>query len=168
MEMSTTNPSHFKNKEALPAVVRFGIPLFFIGVLCILLPSDIGSGVSFDATIDGTGLEIQLITVSVFSSVKELWKAGSYAVAFFIVLFSISWPYTNLLLSILYWVKPWKNSEAKRREAIVALLDALGKWGVFDTFVLIILMVSLNFNTSPAALGRKFLCGTKLIFEKGT
>jgi len=153
MSTPIKNPSHLMNSAALPAVVRFGIPIFIIGVLSLLLPSDFGSGVSLDARIDGLKLAIKLREVSVISSVKELWNADSPFLAILIVLFSIAWPYLNLLLTFLCWVTPWKTANAQRRETFIAVLDALGKWGLFDTFVLIMMMSSLNIVTDPAALG---------------
>jgi len=153
MSTAINNPSHLMNKAALPAVVRFGIPIFLIGVLSLLLPSDFGSGVSLDARIDGLKLDIKLREVSVISSVKELWNADSMFLAILIVILSISWPYLNLLLTFLCWVIPWKTANAHRRETFIAVLDALGKWGLFDTFVLIMMMSTLRIVTDPAALG---------------
>ena len=145
------------NRAALPAVVRFGVPLFLIGVASLLLPSDFGSGVSVDARLDDIGIEIKLREVSVISSVKELWNAQSELLAILIVVFSIAWPYLNLLLTLLVWVTPWKTANAHRRETFIAVLDALGKWGLFDTLVLIVMMGGLQIVTDPAAIGCEFL-----------
>ena len=44
----STRVSHFRNVEAHPAWLRYGIPLWLIATFVLLLNSDIGSGVSAD------------------------------------------------------------------------------------------------------------------------
>ena len=92
------------NTAAIPVFARYGVLFLILGVLGILIPSDIGSGVGFDATIDGSNFLIKLRVVSVFSSVKELWNANSELLAILIVIFSIAWPYAKLILSIVCWM----------------------------------------------------------------
>jgi hypothetical protein len=81
--------------------------------------------------------------VSVFSSVKELWNLGSYPLAIFIVLSSIVWPYVKLFLTLFAWVAPYKTP--RRRERLIEVIDAAGKWGFVDIVVLVEIMVAFRY-----------------------
>jgi len=139
-------PSHFRNKEAHSVWFRYGLPLYLLATLGLLLASDIGSGVAAEYILvqpDGTIFEqSSLLEASIFTSVHELWNARSYALAILIVITSIMWPYVKLLLSIFAWVCPYRN--ARRRERLLEIVDALGKWSFVDIFVLLIIMVSFR------------------------
>lgn len=144
-------PSHMLNGEVHPAYLRYGIPIYLVCTFALLLACDMGSGVSADlrrSLPDGEVLSTQtLLTVSVFSSVKELWKAESYPLAIIIVITSISWPYLKLIMSLYAWTAPFnrKSSDVNvtlaKREKMLFWLDVLGKWSFVDVFVLIIMMV---------------------------
>jgi hypothetical protein len=75
--------------------------------------------------------------------------AGVYALSILIALFSGVWPYAKLLLLILCWCVPAKILSLRRRGHILILLDALGKWSLIDTFVLMMMMVAFHFSLAP-------------------
>jgi uncharacterized paraquat-inducible protein A len=64
--------------------------------------------------------------VSIISSVKELWNAKSYALAIFICLTSVLWPFLKVFLSLAAWMVPIKK--IKKRERFIEILDSLDKW----------------------------------------
>jgi len=138
-------PAHFRNPN-IHWRWRYGIPIFLIGTLAFLLVADISSGVTAMTQIiapDGSIFdESEILTVSILSSVKELWNAGSYALAIFICITSVMWPYVKLVLSLLAWIVPIKKVE--KRERFIEIVDALDKWSFVDIFVLTIIMVAFN------------------------
>jgi hypothetical protein len=156
-EEAGPNPSHFGNAEAHPAWVRYGIPLFLLATLVLLINADVGSGVSADYILmkDGDVEETRaLLTVSVFSSVRELWNNGSYPLAILIAVTSIAWPYVKIILSFYAWMKPYYNP--RKREFLIEVIDALGKWSFVDIVVLVEIMVAFRYasGSSIAELGQ--------------
>jgi len=145
----STPPSHVRNVEVFPSWIRFGIPIYLLGTFGLLLASDLGSGVSVDLRLTISGevvVDEPLLTVSIFNSVVELWKAGSYPLAILIVITSICWPYIKLALSMFAWVYPIREGPRglRRRERLIEWLDMLGKWSFVDIIVLIIMMVAMQ------------------------
>ena len=99
--------------------------------LTILLVADISSGVTAKTQIidetDGTIFDENVIlTVSIVTSISQLWNAGSKALAIFILLTSLLWPFIKLALTFAAWVLPYRT--LKRRELFLEVLDCLDKW----------------------------------------
>lgn len=146
--------SHIFNKDVHPFHVRWGILLFLIGTLVLLLFADFGSGVTADSilveqTMDDAGVytnttvsSTPILSVSVVSSVGKLWEAQSYPLAIFIAITSIGWPYLKLLLATVAWTTPYSN--VRRRELLIETIDALGKWSFVDIMVLVEIMVAFR------------------------
>ncbi len=154
--MLVTVPSHFKN-ETIPKVWRYGIPIYLIANVTLFLVCHIGSGFSFlyKLKVAKTGKITEadiVVTVSVFTSVQQLWQNDSKVIAIYICFASIAWPYVKLLLSLFAWVTPFKN--ARRRERLLVFLDALGKWSFVDVFVVFIFIVAFEPEV-PIGLGSK-------------
>ena len=141
--------SHFQNVNAHSKLLRYGIPIYIVGVLSLLLASDIGSGISAALYFSAGGKVLrveQLLSLSIFTSVRELWKIGSYPVAILIAVLSIAWPYCKLILTMFVWFMPWESKNSRRRELIIEILDACSKWSLVDVLVLFILMVGLRYT----------------------
>lgn len=121
-------PAHFRN-AAIHWGWRYGIPAFLVGTLVFLLVADISSGVTAKTIIYYQGevdTVTELLTVSIVSSVKELWDVGSYALAIFICITSVMWPYVKLILSLVAWMLPFRKIE--KRERFIEIVDVLDKW----------------------------------------
>ena len=143
----------FRDPAIAPSL-RYGLPVVLLITLGLYLGADIGSGVAavtriipdprdtFSQPEDET-----LLTVSVFTSVSELWKTGSYALAILIVLTSIVWPYVKLLGALYAWF-------FCVRERFLVFFDALGKWSFVDVIVFLQIVVVFR-STIP--LGGPFL-----------
>mmetsp|Transcript_8956 Transcript_8956/g.24830 ORF Transcript_8956/g.24830 Transcript_8956/m.24830 type:complete len:475 (-) Transcript_8956:63-1487(-) len=154
----TLMTAHLWNKEEIPAVWRYGLTIYLVCILGLLFASDIGSGVEavtrtvpdpeFQDIFDSE--ETVLLEASVFTSIGELWDAGSYALTIFIVLTSICWPYIKLLLTLYAWVTRYSNTH--RRERLLTMLDALGKWSFVDIIVFIEIVVVFR-ATIPVGSG---------------
>jgi hypothetical protein len=141
---NTVYISHFRN-EAHPVYVRYGLPFFMICTLALLINADIGSGVSAEYILleDGEVVEQrELLVASIFSSVHELWLNESYPLAILIVITSIMWPYVKLFIAFYAWFRPYKV--ARRREFLVEVIDAFGKWSFVDIVVLVEIMVAFR------------------------
>lgn len=144
--------SHFRNAEAHPVWLRYGIPLFLLCTLVLLINADVGSGVSTDSVLirEGTIIETRvLLAVSVFSSVKELWLNGSYPLAILIAVTSIAWPYVKILISFYAWLVPYRVP--RKREFVIEIIDALGKWSFVDIMVLVEIMVAFRYEKENLA-----------------
>ena len=99
--------------------------------LTILLVADISSGVTAKTQIidetDGSIFDENVIlTVSIVTSISQLWNAGSKALAVFILLTSLLWPFIKLALTFAAWVLPYRT--LRRRERFLEVLDCLDKW----------------------------------------
>ena len=136
--------SHFRN-EGHPTHVRYGIPFLLLCTLVLLVNADIGSGVSAEFILTRRGQiveEKELLVASIFSSVKELWVNGSYPLAILIVVTSILWPYLKIGLAFYAWFTPYQLP--RKRERLVEIIDALGKWSFVDIVVLVEIMVAFR------------------------
>ena len=128
-----------------PVHVRFGILLFLLGTFILLVFADFGSGVTADSILMQNGEVYEsytILNVSVVSSVGKLWEADSYPLAIFIAITSIGWPYIKLALATFAWVTPYANP--RRREFLIEIIDALGKWSFVDIMVLVEIMVAFR------------------------
>ena len=158
-KVKSPTTSHFRNTEEHSVWCRYGIPLYLVATLGLLLASHIGSGVAAEYILiqsDGSVFEQEaLLQASIFTSVKSLWSTGSYALAILIVFTSIMWPYVKLLLSLFAWMVPFRNG--RRRERLIEFIDALGKWSFVDIFVFLIIMVSFRATIQLNAGGEQAL-----------
>ena len=78
-----------------------------------------------------------------------MWDAGVYPLSVLIALLSGGWPYLKLLLIGVCWVCPLR---VRRRETILQWLDALGKWSLLDSYVMVAMMVAFNFKVLDSRL----------------
>lgn len=151
-------PAHLFNRDDISAPWRYGVLVWLTATLALLLASDLGSGVKAltetvpDASL---GLDFQsdvqvLLEASVFTSVKELWNAGSQALSIFVAITSIAWPYIKILLTFYAWCMPIVN--AKRRYRLIVALDVLGKWSFADVVVFAVIVVVFR-ETIPIGAG---------------
>lgn len=144
--------SHFRNAE-ICSCMRWGIPFFLLATFALLLSADIGSGVTAESILmqDGEVVDTNtLLNVSVISSIGKLWDAESYPLAIFIAVTSIGWPYLKLALATYAWMMPY--CRPRRRELLIEIIDALGKWSFVDIMVLVEIMVAFR-STVPLGVG---------------
>lgn len=60
--------------------------------------------------------------------------------------FSGAWPYVKLALMAACWTIPARGMPLRRRQRLLLWLEALGKWSLIDTFVLVMMMVAFKFH----------------------
>ena len=145
-------PDPNKNKygeQVLPnrlatAAGRKGV-LIPIGLLTVLGANIVALMVPFLSIEFMGSTEYKLI-----ESVKLMWEAKIYLVAFLIVGFSIIFPLFKTISLLTIW---FVKMNPRRRNRCIQLLEAAGKWSMFDIFVVTLLMViSTNqvfINTEP-------------------
>eukprot|EP01119_Soliformovum_irregulare_P012739 TRINITY_DN3330_c0_g1_i1.p1 TRINITY_DN3330_c0_g1~~TRINITY_DN3330_c0_g1_i1.p1 ORF type:complete len:1040 (-),score=250.66 TRINITY_DN3330_c0_g1_i1:70-3189(-) len=133
----------------LPVFVRFLIPLLILINVAMFISSNVSVGASIymKAQIgDRTFVTPSLFDFSLGDSVRQMWDAKVYALAILIGVFSGAWPYIKLLMMLLSWILPTKLISTKRRETLLMILDALGKWSLVDSFVMVLMMVAFRFH----------------------
>jgi Paraquat-inducible protein A len=134
---------HFR----LPWWVRYGLPYLLVINLFLFFSANMSVGASVYVVLSNPNGAAQLPSLSDFkltNSVKEMWDAGAYGLSVLIAIFSGIWPYVKLLLMLFSWVSPSKLLAPERRGRILRVVDALGKWSLIDSYVLIMMMVSFR------------------------
>eukprot|EP01113_Clastostelium_recurvatum_P017054 TRINITY_DN1997_c0_g1_i2.p1 TRINITY_DN1997_c0_g1~~TRINITY_DN1997_c0_g1_i2.p1 ORF type:complete len:1061 (-),score=196.82 TRINITY_DN1997_c0_g1_i2:41-3223(-) len=115
------------------------------------------------------------------STVRDMWSAQVYPLSILVAVFSGGWPYLKLGLMLLCWVLPPSILPVRVRGRLLWLVDALGKWSLVDSLVLVLFMGAFHFvivppvteNTPAGAISvisyvlpmigyYTFLCGTIL------
>ena len=87
-----------------------------------------------------------LFNFSLGGTVRDMWHAKVYAIAVCIVLFSGVWPYVKLFSMFILWEISGKTVKASTRGKWLKFVDRLGKWSLFDSFVMTMFMVGFRFH----------------------
>eukprot|EP01040_Poterioochromonas_malhamensis_P012185 gene12184-13321_t len=74
------------------------------------------------------------------NTVHDMWSAEVYALAIIIAFFSGAWPYMKLMAMLFAWFVPPKVLTVEKRETLLIVLDALGKWSLVDFFVMVLML----------------------------
>ncbi len=136
----------------VPLPIRAGVLLFLLVNVALFVSSNTSLGASVylvARTPDSSTQFPSLFNFSLVNSVRDMWNAHVYALSILIALFSGVWPYTKLVLLIFCWCSPSRILNVRRRGHILIMLDAMGKWSLIDTFVLMMMMVAFHFNIAP-------------------
>lgn len=134
--------------EAVPMHVRHFYPVIITGALFLLLASNLSVGASVDLVVSSdSGKTLSLPSLFAFSlanTATEMYNAGIFSLLFLVVGFSGVWPYTKLLLMLFGWCT--RVLDLRQRGCMLFLLDALGKFSLVDSFVLVLMMVSFRLH----------------------
>ncbi|CAJ1952829.1 unnamed protein product [Cylindrotheca closterium] len=132
--------------------VRFLFPIGAFGTMVILLASNlnVGASVNLSLNLGGTNtFEVPgVFEFSLVNTVTEFYQAGIYPLLFLVVGFSGIWPYLKLLLLLHAWVRPYPSRH--EREARLLRLDALSKFSLVDTYVLVVMIVAFRMHMDLA------------------
>ena len=131
----------------VPLVVRFLIPVVLSINIALFVGGHIivAASVSVDFSLLGANLSLDdFASFSLIESLKDMWKAGVYAIAIFLGLLSGAWPYMKVLSLFYLWIVPPSRLSLEKRGSKLATLDLLGKWSLIDVFVLLLFMVAFN------------------------
>lgn len=136
--------------------VRIIMPLLLLGNIALFISSNasIGAAVEILFTLgtDKTVKTPSLFNFGLINSIRDMWKAGIWPLSILVALFSGVWPYIKLIMMLVAWVFPLSMIPEKHRERILMVLDALGKWSMLDTYIMVLFLVSFHFHVAlPAA-----------------
>lgn len=133
----------------LSLFTRLLLPLFVFMNIAVFVSSNTGVGASVFAKIFLGEKHVAFPSIEDFSlinSVREMWEAKTYALSILIAVMSCAWPYTKLIMMLMVWILPGPIMHAKRRETFLKFLDALGKWSLVDSFVMVLMLIAFNFD----------------------
>ena len=129
---------------------RHVIPILLVGTIALLASSNLSTGATVDLSVSlGAGSGIRtwnvpaLFTFSLGNTAVNLFQARSFALFFLVVGFSGVWPYTKLLLMMKAWLM---SAPPQRRGRLLLMLDALGKFSLVDTYVLVVFLVAFRYH----------------------
>ena len=137
------------NSHSLPKWARYGIPFLIVANICLFVSSNNTWGALVLLEIDVGDNVIEPDPVFKFglaNSVQDMWDAQVYALAVLVALFSGGWPYVKLVAMLVCWFAPVEMLSAETNYWLLLWLDALGKWSLMDTFVMVLFMVSFAFD----------------------
>lgn len=144
------NSSLMTNESASNGVRHF-FPVLLIATIALLAVSNLSVGATVDlsVTVNHVPSVIRLPSLFAFSlgnTIREMYQAGIYVLLFIVVVFSGAWPYLKILMMLWAWIAPESMFSLKQRGRLLFSLDALSKFSLVDTFVLVIMMVSFRFH----------------------
>jgi hypothetical protein len=87
-----------------------------------------------------------LFNFSLVGTVRDMWHAKVYVIAILIVLFSGVWPYLKIFGMFFLWEISGKIVKSSTRGKFLKIVDRLGKWSLFDSFVMTMFMVAFRFH----------------------
>ena len=147
--MLNSEPSSLVLHPLLSPLFRFGV-LFLLCVnlaMFVAANCNVGASVYIVLSIGGHVTRLpDIFQFTLANSVRDMWQAGVYPLSIIIALFSGCWPYIKLLLVLFCWISPPYIVSEKRRESILRVMDALGKWSLIDSFVMILMLVAFRFH----------------------
>jgi hypothetical protein len=149
-ELGRTDPSGaslFLNPR-VPLFFRIFIPFAILFTVALFVSSNSGIGSSVYMVFN-VGRRIRapsLFDFSLVNSVRDMWLAGSEVLSSLVAVFSGVWPYMKLVLMLICFFLPTSLLSHKRREKILIVLDATGKFSFLDTYVMIMMIVAFHFH----------------------
>eukprot|EP00656_Telonema_subtile_P002700 TRINITY_DN1122_c0_g1_i1.p1 TRINITY_DN1122_c0_g1~~TRINITY_DN1122_c0_g1_i1.p1 ORF type:complete len:2329 (-),score=412.59 TRINITY_DN1122_c0_g1_i1:67-7053(-) len=129
--------------------VRILIPLIVLLNCVLFLSSNLGLGAAVKIKLEYSDVVVfsaDTFDFSLGNSVRDMWTAKVYALSLLIAVCSGAWPYSKLLLVLVCWCLPPAALPLKHRGKLLEALDALGKWSLVDSFVLVMMMVAFRFH----------------------
>eukprot|EP01105_Mastigella_eilhardi_P004641 TRINITY_DN161_c0_g1_i1.p1 TRINITY_DN161_c0_g1~~TRINITY_DN161_c0_g1_i1.p1 ORF type:complete len:1006 (-),score=278.27 TRINITY_DN161_c0_g1_i1:44-3061(-) len=128
--------------------IRFIMPLLILFNIAIFISSNTSGGAAVHLMVetanDKTVSFEPLFTFNLATSVHDMWIAGIWPLSLLIAGFSGAWPYLKLLLMLFAWIVPRRILPIKYREYSLMLLDALGKWSLLDSYVMVLMLVAFH------------------------
>ena len=132
----------------VPLFFRIFIPLAILLTIALFASSNTGIGASVFVVFN-VGRRIQvpsLFDFGLVNSVHDMWVAGSHILSALVCVFSGIWPYLKLIIMLFSFFIPTSILSHKRREKILILLDATGKFSILDSYVMMMMLVAFHFH----------------------
>ena len=135
--------------ENVPAVVRVVVPVLIVCTIVLLVCSNlaVGADVKLEATVEGQIFTFpSLFSFSLYNTAKEMLQARIYSLLILVAVFSGFWPYLKLGLMLYGWLNRFSQKDRRRRGRMFLALDALGKFSLVDTYVLVLMVVAFRYH----------------------
>ncbi len=138
--------------------MRIMIPLAIVATVVIFMVSNFSVGAWVDIKIskyDGTTIAMihDVTDFSLGKTVTDMYHAKVYTLMTLVLVFSGIWPYVKLLLMLVSWISPESIISFETKEWLLIMLDALGKYSLVDSFVLVLMLVSFKFHIDFPGIG---------------
>ena len=139
--------------KRLPLAVRLGVPLLALVVVAMFASSDVSYAAAVVPALypREERQEDPIMLASMFNfnlknTVMDMWDAGVYPLSVLVLALSGAWPYAKVVLLLLAWVAPTRVLPTRKRGQLLIALDALGKWSLIDSFMMVSMVVALHFR----------------------
>ena len=147
----STSAAALGRAAIVPLWVRIALPAAMVGNIALFVSSNasVGATVRMYATASGSRDRVDfppLHEFSLGSSVRDMWRAGTYPLSILIAVFSGGWPYLKLALMLFAWFAPPARLHPTRRGRMLTVVDAFGKWSLVDAFVMILFRAAFRFS----------------------
>ena len=145
-ELNASTQSMFTSQD-IPIFVRWSMPLIILANIGFFLSGHLSLGATVHIELQLAGEKFgvdQFFEFSMAKSTIDIWNAGGRELAIMILIFSVIWPYTKQLITLVLWFLPPTKLSVSRRGSILLWLDCLGKWSMIDIFVLVITLVAFR------------------------
>jgi hypothetical protein len=145
-ELNATTESMFLSPD-ISASVRWAMPFIILGNIGFFLSGhlSLGATINIEAELAGEKFRVDnFFEFSMARSTIDIWNAGGKALAILILIFSVIWPYTKSLMTLVIWFLPPTKLPMSRRGTILLWLDWLAKWSMVDIFVLVITIAAFR------------------------
>jgi hypothetical protein len=138
----TVVPSCFMLDNSIAEVARHVILLSIVVTLILLFVSNISVGATVEVLVSGANgsplLQLPpMFAFGLLNTANDMLKARIYPLFFLVVVFSGIWPYMKLLLMLFSWIGSKSMLCDDKRGELLFKLDALSKFSLVDTYVLI-------------------------------
>jgi hypothetical protein len=116
------------------------VPISILLTIAMLLASNLSTGASVVAIISQKERAIRLPSLfdfGLYNTAEDMLQAKIYPLFLLVVGFSGIWPYAKLFLMLAAWATPESVLNKDTRGALLLKLDALSKFSLVDTYVLV-------------------------------
>ncbi len=128
---------------------RVFVPVLILSTTVLLVSSNLNVGATVDLVLRFGDEAIRfppLFEFSLVNTAQEMLQAKIYPLFFLVVAFSGVWPYCKLFLMFMSWVAETRFLSVRRRERLLLALDALSKFSLVDTYVLVLFVVAFRYH----------------------
>ena len=130
-------------------IVRYGVFLVLCFNIAMMVSANTAKGAEVKAVMKINDDQVEFpafFTFSLTNTVKDFWEAKVYFLSLLVAILSGAWPYLKLVLMMMSWLFPAKLLPIQRRESMLIAIDALGKWSLVDTFIMVMFQIAFHFK----------------------
>jgi uncharacterized paraquat-inducible protein A len=132
----------------MPVIILGNIGFFLSGHLSL------GATVNIEARLAEQAFTVRnFFEFSMLRSTIEIWNAGGKELAVMIFIFSVLWPYTKQLITMMVWFAPPSALGVTRRGSTLQWLDTLAKWSMVDIMTLIVTVAGFRISIQSPSVG---------------